>query len=376
MANLLAQADSFFALPPQASTTAGGVDWLFWYIIGVSVAFFVIILGVMVGFMFAYRKRPGRMNPEPSPSHNTVLEVVWSVIPLLLVMVMFYVGYVNYNRISTPHPDPYTTVKVEGKKWLWTFEYPNGAKINKELHVPAGQPINLDLVSTDIIHAFYVPAFRTKRDVVPGRLHKWWFQAVWPEGNEEDRVEYDLYCAEYCGTDHSNMIGKVVVHREVESFEQWVADNAVKPIEKLTASEFEEWLGTTPDTFADTFQGLIEKASDDKHRKILDRVMKEVKSPIEYGMLLWDSAGCKQCHAIEAGAPSGNGPNWHGLYGKEELVNGGKKVTVDEEYLKLSISDPQADKVDGYSGVMPPNDLSERDQIAIVEFIKSLAQKN
>ncbi|MEX1310786.1 MAG: cytochrome c oxidase subunit II, partial [Candidatus Sulfomarinibacteraceae bacterium] len=202
---------SSFWMPPQVSTVAQGVDWLFNFILAISVFFFLLIVVAMVIFVIKYRHREGQ-GAEESPSHNMALELTWTVIPLILVVVIFVFGFKGYLDMSTPPSNAYE-ILVEGQKWNWSFTYPNGY-IDSNLHVPVDRPIRLVMSSQDVIHSLYIPAFRVKMDVVPGRYAKAWFEATEPG-------EYDLFCAEYCGTSHSDMIAHVVVH-PVGEFETWL----------------------------------------------------------------------------------------------------------------------------------------------------------
>jgi cytochrome c oxidase subunit 2 len=195
---VLPQPRGGFWLPEQASDAASGVDNLFSFIFWISLFFFALIVILMLVFVVRYRRREG-VEPEPSPSHNTALEVTWTVIPLLLVMVIFAWGFKVYIDMRTPPANSYE-VQVTGQKWKWLFTYPTG-HVDEELHVPVDQPVRLVMTSEDVIHSFYVPAFRIKQDVVPGRYSKVWFRAT--------KVgTYQIFCAEYCGTGHSDMLAR------------------------------------------------------------------------------------------------------------------------------------------------------------------------
>ena len=183
---------------PAASTFAESSDSLWWLITWISVAFFVPIAGVMGWFMWTYRHRPAETFDPRSPSHNLPLELTWTVIPTLLIIVIFGFGFTGYLDMRTPPADAYE-VRVIAQKWAWTFLHPNGL-ISSKLYVPTDRPVKLRMVSQDVIHSFYVPAFRTKWDVVPGRDSTVWFTCTEPG-------EYLYECTEYCGTGHSTMIG-------------------------------------------------------------------------------------------------------------------------------------------------------------------------
>ena len=305
-----------FWMPPKVSTVAHGVDWLFNFILAISVFFFLLIVVLMVYFIFRYRHREGHA-AERSPTHNLGLEITWTVIPLILVIVIFVFGFKGFLDMSTPPANAYE-ILVEGQKWNWSFTYPNGY-VDSNLHVPVNRPIRLVMSSQDVIHSLYVPAFRIKMDVVPGRYSKAWFEATEPG-------EYDLFCAEYCGTSHSDMIAHVVVH----------------PV-----GEFERWL---------------EKASD----------FLETMTPVDAGRKLFQVRGCQQCHSVDGSAKTG--PSLLGVFGHEQALADGSTVVADENYIRESILEPQARVVAGYDPVMPTYQgrLNDREIMAVIEYLKSL----
>lgn len=219
-------------LPLQASEQAKDSDWMFMFIYWLNLFYFVHIMGVMGWFMWRYRRRPG-VEPEPSPHHSLVLEIAWSLPPVLLCAVMFYWGWTGYMDLSTPPADAYK-IEARAKKWDWTFVYPNGGQ-SDELHVPPNEPVEMIMTSADVLHAFYIPKFRVKKDIVPGKVSGLWFTATRPGKKVEldqsvsqsvraRASEYKLYCAEYCGTNHSQMWAPVVVHETRADFEKWVGE--------------------------------------------------------------------------------------------------------------------------------------------------------
>ncbi len=318
LSGLLNQQQGSFWMPPPGSTSAAGVDKLFYFIFWLSVFFFVLIVSLMVFFIVRYRHREGR-GPEKSPTHHTALEITWSVIPLILVLFIFYFGFKGYVDLYTPPENAYE-IQVVGQKWQWFFNYPNGV-VNENLHVPVDTPVRLVITSEDVIHSLYIPAFRLKMDAVPGRYSKVWFNAKEPG-------EYDLFCAEYCGTGHSDMMAKVVVH-DVGEFEKWMADAA--------------------DIFKD-------------------------RSLAEVGEYLYKSRGCAQCHTVDGSANVG--PSFLNAYGREERFKDGSTYTVDENYVRESILNPGAKIVAGYQNVMPTyqGKLKEREITAIIEYLKSISE--
>lgn len=303
-------------MPPPASTTAGEVDALFNFILWLSAFFFALIVGLMVLFVVRYHRRRVAQ-PEASPSHNTALELTWTIIPLLLVVVIFGWGFKVFLDINTVPADAYE-VQVTGQKWKWLFTYPNG-HVDDNLHVPINRPVRLVMTSEDVIHSFFVPAFRVKRDVVPGRFSKLWFEA-------NRAGQYDIFCAEYCGSGHSDMLAKVVVHPE-GGFEKWLSEEA-------------NVLATLP--------------------------------PAEAGARLYKIQGCAQCHSVDGAA--GIGPSFKDLFGKPVPLVGGRTVNADENYLRESILEPQATVVAGFQPVMPTfkGRLKDAEITALIAYIKSL----
>jgi cytochrome c oxidase subunit 2 len=298
-----------------ASNFVQGVDLTFIIILGISVFFLVGITAVMIYFVFRYsrKKNPKATNIEG----NTKLEIIWTVIPLILVLIMFYFGWLGYRPMRQVPKDA-IPVKAIGMMWSWSFEYPNGKK-SSELIVPLNKPVKLDLVSLDVLHSLYIPAFRIKEDVVPGKNNYMWFTA-------QIEGEYDLFCAEYCGDRHSYMLSKVKVMPEAE-YEKWLAQSDIP---------------------ADEHPGLT--------------VLKQ--------------NGCIACHSLDGSKIVG--PSFKGIYGHEvEVITNGQErtVMVDDAYIINSIYEPNADVVKGYNpGLMISykQQLKEEDVQKIIEYIKGL----
>lgn len=309
-----------FLLPPAKSTIAESYDQLFEFVHMSSLLLTIGVLAAMIYFIIKYRRK-SEDEVTPVITHNNKLEITWSVIPLVLVIFIFGWGFqIFLNMTSTP--DDAYEVHVTAQKWLWRFQYENGATSTGELHVPADRAVRLVMSSNDVIHSFFVPDFRIKQDVVPGRYTSAWFNA--PEAGESI-----IFCTEYCGTDHSNMTGSVIVHEEGE-FENWLAENAGG--------------GTKPDDLA----------------------------PAEWGEQLVQENACTTCHSIDGSDMTG--PTWQGLFGHEAQLSDGSTVTVDENYIRQSIIEPGSQIVEGYSNVMPPYQgvLSDEQINAITEYIKTL----
>jgi cytochrome c oxidase subunit 2 len=319
---LLGQAGSFW-LPPAAAPSADIVDSVFKLILAVSTFFFVLIVVLMFVFVIVYRRREG-VEPGSSPSHNTVLEITWTVIPVAIVLIIFFAGFKGYLDLRTPPLNAYE-VQVIAQKWSWTFQYPNGV-VSDQLHVPVDRAVRVVLSSPDVIHSFFVPAFRIKMDAVPGRYNQTWFQAR-QEGS------FDIYCAEYCGASdkddqgHSSMLSKVVVHPPGD-FERWLDDEA--------------------------------------------NVVKRLP-PAEAGELLYKRYGCAACHSTDGTARTG--PSFKGIFGEKHEFTNASPVEVDENYLRESILEPMKKIRAGFQAVMPTYQgrfRSDEELGAIIEFIKKL----
>ncbi|HEU4385545.1 MAG TPA: c-type cytochrome [Anaeromyxobacteraceae bacterium] len=303
-------------MPERASSVAGQVDRVFGFIFWVSLVSLVIILGLTVLFVARYRARPGRTQPEPSPSHHNRLELVWSGIPLALVMIIFGVSTAAWLGMVEPATggDP-LRVHVTGRKWSWWFDHPSG-KGAPELHLVAGRPAELTLASTDVIHSLYLPNFRLKQDAVPGRFTRMRFTPILTG-------TFPILCAEYCGTDHSRMLATAVVHPDQASFDAW------------------------------SRQGTG-----------------EALSLVEVGKKALAAKGCLACHSLD-GTPR-VGPSFKGLWGREEKLADGTSVRVDENYLRESVLKPGAKVVAGFQNVMPPVPLEERELQGFIAYLQSL----
>jgi cytochrome c oxidase subunit 2 len=267
--------------------------------------------------MWKYRDRPGYKG-DPEALHNNALEIFWTVVPTFIVVWIFARGTVGYLDMAKPPEADLLEIKVQAQKWAWSFEYPNGA-IDVHLHIPRDRPVKLIMRSDDVLHSLFIPAFRAKTDIVPGRYNVMWFQAT-KDG------EYDLFCTEYCGDKHSEMLAKVFVTENAE-YEKWVA-NAAKPPE----------------------------------------------APVEHGKWLYERRGCKSCHSIDGTKVIG--PSFKGTWGKDVPLAAGSPVAFDENYVRESVLEPQAKSRDGYqsASAMPSYQgrLKEKEIMALAEYMKSL----
>lgn len=306
-------------LPVAGSPHARKVDGVFTYINVICFFFFALITVLTIYFVIKYRQKTPGEKPQKSPSHNTTIEIVWTVIPTIIVIIMFIDGFTAYMASVVPPENSYQ-IKVVGRKWSWTFEYPNGY-IDKDLHVPIDTDIKLLITSEDVLHSVYVPAFRVKRDAIPGRYTVIAFhpdQLSPPEG-------YDLFCAEYCGTEHSMMLARAHVHEKAD-FDAWLAE----------ASDYVNNLG-----------------------------------PLKAGEKLYLERGCKSCHSLDGSA--GTGPSFAELYGKPHPLADGSEAVPDENYVRESILYPKAKVYSGYQPVMPTykGSLSDPEIDALITFIKA-----
>jgi cytochrome c oxidase subunit II len=307
----------------NASNFVEGVDTAFVVILSIILFFLVGLTAVMIYFIFKYRESKSPKATQIDGSNT--LEILWTVIPLLLVMAMFYYGWIGFKPMKTKPPKDALNITTTARMWSWMFEYPNGKKTDT-LYVPAGKPVNLDLISADVIHSIYIPAFRIKQDIVPGNDNFSWFIANSPGS-------YDLFCTEYCGRLHAYMITTVEVMPE-EDFEKWLGDTAV-----VTAT-------------ADGQKGPHPGA----------QIMRQY--------------GCVACHTTDGTRLVG--PSYKGLWGKEQVVieDGKEKtVTVDEEYIRTSIYEPNAQIVKGYDKNLMlsyKGQVTEEEMQHIIDYLKTL----
>jgi cytochrome c oxidase subunit 2 len=309
--------DKFHIFPPQASTGAQQVDWLYFGLTGMMIFFCFVVFAPIIYFAIRYRRgsKANRANPV---SGNNLLETGWTLFPLVISLGFFTWGALVYYEIEEP-PRRSIQVQVVGKQWMWKLEHAEGKKEIDELHVPLGKPVTLIMTSQDVIHSFFVPAFRVKQDVLPGKYTSEWFQPT--------RLgEFHLFCAEYCGTNHSRMIGRVVVMRP---------------------SDYQHWLTT-----GETGPSIVTE-----------------------GRRLYRENGCSGCHE---GSPVVHAPPLIGLYGKQVALNSGEIVRADEQYIRDSILLPGKQVTAGYPNVMPSftGHISESEIMQIIAYIKSTGERS
>ena len=299
--------------PESASTMASRVDSLYFFLLALSIFFSLLIAGLIVFYAVKYRRRAAD-SVGSEIKGGLVLELTWTVVPLLITMVIFVWGASVFFAMSRP-PDETINIYVVGKQWMWKFQHLDGQREINELHVPVGRPVKLIMTSEDVIHDVFVPAFRIKADVVPGRYTHLWFQSTKPG-------RYRLFCAEYCGTKHSGMIGQVVV---------------------MDPSEYQTWLS------GGASEGSLASA----------------------GAKLFQDLACNTCHRPDA---QGRGPVLEGLFGKTVTLQNGETLTVDEAYVRESILQPAAKIASGFQPIMPTFQglVTEEQLLELIEYVKSL----
>jgi cytochrome c oxidase subunit 2 len=304
---------NFAIIPPEASTQAPEVDALLVFMTLVSLVGLVLVGLLITGFSILYRRDKNPVATQIEGS--TLLEATWTIIPLGLFLVMFVWGSILYFRIYTPPPNA-MNIYVVGKQWMWKAEHPGGQHEINSLHVPIHQPIQITLISQDVFHSFSIPAFRVKREAIPGRYTTVWFNAT-------QVGTYHLFCTQYCGTSHSAMIGDVTV---------------------LTADDYKKWL-------AESTSGV---------------------SLAQNGERLFASLSCNACHN---GQPDARGPSLAEVYGSKLMLTSGQPVLVDDAYLRQAILNPSSHITQGYAPIMPTyqGQISEEGLISLVEYIKNLS---
>jgi cytochrome c oxidase subunit II len=324
MTGLLQFGSVFFSLaiqapqlrPEAASSIAEGVDHLYFVLTFITLFFTIAIFSTIFVFMVKYRRRTDNEIPLET-EENLPLELAWTIIPTFICAGLFLWASSLYFENSRP-PSASTEIFVIGKQWMWHIQHPEGVREINELHVPVGVPVELTMTSEDVIHDFYIPAFRVKKDVVPGRYTSLWFQAT--------KVgTYHLFCAQYCGADHAEMLGWVYV---------------------MSPADYETWLssGTPSQTMA------------------------------QIGEKTFNKLGCASCHVSDG---SGRGPSLLGLYGKEEELKTGEKRLVDEAFIRQAIIHPNSVALKNYPPIMPTfrGQVDEEQVLQLIAYLKSLGSE-
>ena len=303
------------SLPEQASTLAADVDFLYNFVMWLSIITCVTLMGVMLYFAVKYRRR-GKDDRTPYIAGSPRVEFLWTVIPAIIFLGISIWGIIIFHKLENPPANAFA-IHVTGKQWFWEFTYGNGKKTVNEVTVPLGQPIVMQMTSGDVLHSFFVPSFRVKKDLVPGYRTQLWFTPT-------KAGEFHLFCAEYCGTNHSRMLGKVKV---------------------LPRDEFFAWYGKKKE--GET--GLADLGAD-----------------------LYKSKGCFSCHTVD-GSPL-VGPSFKGVWESPREFTDGSHAKVDANYIRDSILNPAAQVVKGFPPVMPPyqGQLTEEEITQIIEYLKTL----
>ncbi len=294
------------------SNTAGKVDDAFFYIVGICLTLLGIVTIAMIYFLIRYNRKKNAVAEDIV--EPLWLEIVWTAVPVLIVISMFYAGWVNFEYIRHPPKDA-MNIDAVGRKWSWLFKYDSGRQ-SDVLRVPVNKPVKLIITSTDVIHSLYIPAFRIKEDAVPGMKTYLWFNASEPG-------TYDIFCTEYCGVGHSHMLSKVIVMKE---------------------ADFQKWYTTA-----------------------------EAAGAAAKGLQVVQSKGCLGCHSTDGSKKTG--PTFKGLYGMTETVitNGQERtVTVDEEFIENYVRHPNVEIIKGYPPIMPTMPLTDEEIDNVVEYIKTL----
>jgi cytochrome c oxidase subunit 2 len=302
--------------PEAASSIAEGVDRLHFFLTGITLFFTALIFTIIFYFMVRYRRRSEGEQP-PETEENLLLELTWTLVPTLLSALIFVWASSLYFRNSRP-PAASMEIFVIGKQWMWHLQHPEGPREINELHVPVNVPVKLTMTSEDVIHDFYIPAFRVKKDVLPGRYTSLWFQAT-------KTGVYHLFCAQYCGADHAEMIGWVYV---------------------VSAADYAAWLagGARNESMAQT------------------------------GERLFNQLGCVTCHVADG---TGRGPSLAGLYGKPEKLRSGETRPVDEGLIRQAIVNPNSILLPNYPPIMPTfqGQVNEEQVLQLIAYVKSLGSE-
>jgi cytochrome c oxidase subunit 2 len=307
---------SFSIFPERASTSAGQIDVLYSFLLVVGIGMTLLIFASVFILAIKYRRRSDDDRPAQIQG-SLPLEITWSVIPFLVMLIMFAWGTKLYFQNYTPPRLDTLDIYVTGKQWMWKVQYPDGQREINELHVPTGRTVKLILASEDVIHSFFIPAFRLKHDVVPGSYQTYWFEATKPG-------RYHIFCAEYCGTNHSRMIGWATV---------------------MEPAEYEKWLS------GGSAGG----------------------SMVEQGAKLFEQYGCISCHLTES---QGRCPSLRNVFGHPVVLDDGRTVVADEAYVRESILNPNAKIVKGYHrDIMPvfQGQISEEGLLQLIVYVKSLS---
>lgn len=317
-----------FWIPKAVNLEADSTDSMFYAVLALSVFFFVAITIAVIYLVWKYRHRPGH-KAEPSPSHHDTLEITWTVIPTIISVFLFYYGWRTYVKVVTP-PTKAIEISVIASKWTWEFTHPNGGK-DSNLHVPPNEAIRLVMTSTDVLHAFYAPVMRVKQDLIPRRYTYAWFFPTKPG-------TYRLTCAEYCGTNHSQM--------------------ACKKFDAATGACLQRAV-------------VVVHESMDSYKKYLDAIGVVKGPPVLIGQKLFER-NCVSCHTVDGSARIG--PTFKGSFGTPRKLSDGSEIVMDENYIRESLENPNAKVRQGFAATMTPftGKFKENEINGLIEYIKSV----
>ncbi len=325
-------------LPRALSTLAGPLDESYYFIFWVSVVFFVAIVGTMCWFVYKYRRRPG-VRAEETKEH-TALEIFWTFSPLLLLVVLFKWGWDGFLQ-TVVAPANAEEIRIYARQWDWTFDHPTDActvSEDNELTIPVGVPIRMVMTSSDVIHSFYVPEFRVKRDLVPGMYSTLWFEATHTTAElDPEDPPLIVYCTEYCGA----------------------------PAPTAEAPNTRGHFG---------MRARVTVVTREEYDRFLAQKCSEMEPSLDLGEQLYTRKGCVGCHSTD-GTTRTNAPNWRNLFGSRERIRDVGEITVDENYLRESMLMPTAKVVEGYNPVMPQVRLQPYEVESLIMYIKSLSEE-
>lgn len=311
-------------LPVQGSDHARHVDTLFMAILGLNVFFFLLIAFLAGYCVIKFKRKEGVVTPYIT--HNLALELIWSVIPTFMVLGIFFWGAAGFLDSRVP-PENAMEISVTGRKWSWAFEYPDGSKFVRDIHIPVNKPIKFTITSDDVLHDFYVPGMRVKHDAIPQRYDSVWFTPT-------SVGLYNIACTQYCGKDHSKMAGMITVEDQ-PAYDKWLLEGPP------------EW----------------------------DELLKTEAGAIQLGKVTYENKGCVSCHSIDGSKVQNGGPTWKGMWGRSEKFQDGGTVVVDEAYVKESIYEPSKHIVAGYENIMPAfagGLIRDKEMKGLLAYMRSL----
>ena len=308
----------------QGSQHAKRVDDLFMAILGLDTVFYALIVGLVLYSVVFFRRKPGVVTPHIT--HNLFLELLWTVLPTFIVIGVFFWGAAGFLD-STVAPDDSMEISVTARKWSWAFEYPDGSKYVNDIHIPINKNVKFTITSDDVLHGFYIPDFRVEHGAIPQRYEMIWFKP-------EVAGRHVITCTQYCGKDHSRMLGSVTVEDQA-AYDKWLIEGPP------------EW----------------------------DELLKTPAGAIELGHRTYENKGCNSCHSIDGSKVQNGGPSWKGMWGRTENFEDGGTVVVDARYVRESIEEPSKHVVKGFQNIMPSFGgglIREKELKGLLAYMQSL----